>query len=289
MPIEVDLLDAGVAGLGESPLWDHRRARLWWVDSHAGRLYASGAEGQDLASWDLGQPIGSIGLAATGLVVALADGFYRFDASTGNITLIARPTMAPGTRLNDGKADRAGRFLAASMRTGDAVGAGALFRRDAGGAVEPMGRGIGIGNAICFSPAGDTLYFADSLDGKLRRYDYDQVTGKIGKRRDLVDCQAYGGSGADGATVDAQGRIWVALVLAQAVGCYAPDGTLLRSIPVPLPYPSCPAFGGPNLDTLYLTSIANSGHRLIADHPDAGRIIAIRGLDVPGIAEGIYP
>ena len=66
------------------------------------------------------------------------------------------------------------------------------------------------------------------------------------------------------------------------------DGTLLRSIPVPLPYPSCPAFGGPNLDTLYLTSIANSGHRLVADHPDAGRITAIRGLDVPGIAEGIY-
>jgi L-arabinonolactonase len=97
-----------------------------------------------------------------------------------------------------------------------------------------------------------------------------------------------GGSGADGATVDANGRIWVALVLAQAVGCYSPDGTLLRSIPVPLPYPSCPAFGGEEMDTLYLTSIANSGHRLVANHPDAGRITAIRGLDVPGIAEGIY-
>ncbi len=62
----------------------------------------------------------------------------------------------------------------------------------------------------------------------------------------------------------------------------------LESIPVPLPYPSCPAFGGPDLDILYLTSIANSGHRIIANHPDAGRITAIRGLDAPGIAEGIY-
>jgi L-arabinonolactonase len=288
MPVEIDLLDAGVAGLGESPLWDHRTARLWWVDSTAGRLHASGAEGQDQASWDLGQPIGSIGLATAGLVVALADGFYRFDAQAGTTTPITRPDMAPGTRLNDGKADRAGRFLCASMRTGDALGAGALFGLDADGAIGQLESGIGIGNAICFSPDGDTLYFADSLDGKLRRYDYDQAVGRVGPRHDLVDCQLHGGSGADGATVDAEGRIWVALVLAQAIGCYAPDGTLLRSIPVPLPYPSCPAFGGPNLDTLYLTSIANSGHRLVADHPDAGRITAIRGLDAPGIAEGIY-
>jgi len=288
MPVEIDLLDVGVAGLGESPLWDHRSGRLWWVDSSAGRLYASGAEGGDQAHWDLGQPIGSIGLATAGLVVALADGFYRFDASTGTTTPIARPDMAPETRLNDGKADRSGRFLTASMRTGEMPGAGVLFRLDADGSTRILETGIGIGNAICFSPDGDMLYFADSLDGKLRRYDYDQATGQIGKRHDLVDCQANGGSGADGATVDAEGRIWVALVLAQAVGCYTPDGTLLRSIPVPLPYPSCPAFGGPNLDTLYLTSIANSGHRLVANHPDAGRITAIRGLDVPGIAEGIY-
>ena len=287
MPVEIDLLDAGVAGLGESPLWDHRSARLWWVDSTAGRLHSSDAEGRQQAEWTFGQPIGSIGLADGGLIVALADGFYRFAVESGRIERIAGLDMAPETRLNDGKADRAGRFLAASMRTGEAIGTAALFRLDADGATACLETGIGIGNAICFSPAGDTLYFADSLDGMLRRYAYDQESGKIGQRHDLVDCREHG-SGADGATVDAEGRIWVALVLAQAVACYAPYGKLLRSIPVPLPYPSCPAFGGPDLDILYLTSIAKSGHRIVADHPDAGRITAIRGLDVPGIAEGIY-
>ena len=287
MPVDIDLLHAAAAGLGESPLWDHRTARLWWVDSLAGRLYASDVEGRDVATWDFDQPIGSIGLAEGGLIVALADGFYRFDSETGDTALIMRPDMAPETRLNDGKADRAGRFLAASMRTGEAIGTAALFRLDADGTTARLETGIGIGNAICFSPTGDTLYFADSLDGMLRRYAYDQENGKIGERHDLVDCRDQG-SGADGATVDAEGRIWVALVLAQAVACYAPDGKLLRSIPVPLPYPSCPAFGGPDLDILYLTSIANSGHRIVANHPDAGRITAIRGLDVPGIAEGTY-
>lgn len=287
MPVEIDLLDAGVGGLGESPLWDHRNARLWWVNSTAGRLCSSDAEGSNQADWTFDQAIGSIGLADGGLVVALADGFYRFAADDGRLEVIANPAMAPETRLNDGKADRAGRFLAASMRTGDATDAAALFRLDADGTTACLETGIGIGNAICFSPDGDTLYFADSLDGMLRRYAYDQDSGAVGPRHDLVDCRAHG-SGADGATVDAEGRIWVALVLAQAVACYAPDGTLLRSIPVPLPYPSCPAFGGPDLDILYLTSIANSGHRIITDHPDAGRITAIRGLDAPGIAEGIY-
>ncbi|PQM28834.1 senescence marker protein-30 (SMP-30) [Sphingopyxis lindanitolerans] len=287
MPVEIDLLEAGVTGLGESPLWDHRNMRLWWIDSAADSLHSSNAEGGEQAEWMLGQPIGSIGLAKGGLIVALSDGFYRFDLESGRVDPVAHPKMAADTRLNDGKADRAGRFLAASMRTGEAVGGAELFQLDANGAVRTLEVGIGIGNAICFSPAGDRLYFADSLDGLLRRYDYDSESGAIGPRRDLVDCRDHG-SGADGATVDAEGRIWVALVMAQAVACYAPDGVLLRSIPVPLPYPSCPAFGGPKLDILYLTSIANSGNRLVANHPDAGRITVIRGLDVPGIAEGIY-
>ena len=115
MPVEIELLDAGVVGLGESPLWDHRSGRLWWVDSTAGRLHSSDAEGGSRAEWPLGQPVGSIGLAEGGLIIALADGFYRFDAGSGQVSPVARPAMAAGTRLNDGKADRAGRFLCASM------------------------------------------------------------------------------------------------------------------------------------------------------------------------------
>ncbi|MDO9367324.1 MAG: SMP-30/gluconolactonase/LRE family protein [Sphingopyxis sp.] len=287
MPVAIDLLPAGVAGLGESPLWDHRSGRLYWVDSIAPEICSSDAEGGDIVRWTLDQPIGSIGLAAGGLVAALADGFYRFDPANGQVEAIAHPVRAPATRLNDGKADRHGRFLAASMRTGYDDDAGALFRLDADGGWAQLESGVAIGNAICFAPDGEALYFADSLDGHLRRYRYDPQSGSIGAREDLVDCREQG-SGPDGATVDAEGRIWAALVLAQAVGCYSPEGKLLRSIPVPLPFPSCPAFGGPNLDTLYLTSIADSGHRLVADHPDAGRITVIRGLDAVGIAEGVY-
>lgn len=287
MPIEIDLLPAPATALGESPLWDHRANRLWWVDSVQRRLWSSDAEGRKEAEWAFDQPVGSVGLADDGLIVALADGFYRFDPATGATDVIALPEMEAGTRLNDGKADRRGRFLAASMRMGQDGGQGSLFRLDADGQCTRIEHDVVIGNALCFSSDGDTLYFADSMDGLLRRYRYDPETGAIADRRTLVDCREQG-SGPDGATVDAEGRIWVALVLAQAIACYAPDGRLLRTIPMPLPYPSCPAFGGEALDTLYVTSIANSGHQLVADHPDAGRITAIRGLDAVGLPEGVY-
>lgn len=286
MPIEIDLLPAAPAALGESPLWDHRTSRLWWVDSLNGVLWSSDSEGRDPRDWQMDQQVGSVGLATDGLVVALANGFYRFDPATGETSLIALPDLPAGTRLNDGKADRHGRFLAASLRI-SGPNAGSLFRLDADASTTRIEHGVAIGNGLCFSPAGDVMHFADSMDGMLRRYPYDPETGAIGARQDIADCREQG-SGADGATVDRDGNIWVALVLAQAIACYDPGGELIRTLPVPLPYPSCPAFGGEGLDTLYVTCIANSGHKLVADHPDAGRVMAIRGLDAVGLPEGIY-
>lgn len=275
--------------LGESPVWDDRRHCLWWVDSLAGVIHAAAADGTPIATFRQDQPVGSIGLAEGGLVAALADGFYRIDGNTGAATPIAALPADATLRLNDGKADRAGRFLSGQMQvhaTGADPSEAALWQLDGTGAIRLTG-GLKLTNALCFSPDGTTLYFADSLEGVIRAHDYDGTTGGIGPRRDLVDCEPLG-SGPDGATVDAEGNIWVALVLAQAVACIAPDGTLLRSIKLPIPYPACPAFGGPNLDILYVTSISDSGQRLKSDHPDAGRIVMITGLGTTGLQEGRY-
>lgn len=285
MSVAIDLLPAAGTRLGESPLWDHRTDRLWSVDVVGQRILSCDAEGAAGRDWTLDQPVGSIGLAGDGLVAALADGFYRFDPHTGATIAIARPDMASGTRFNDGKADRGGNILAGSMRVGDGTVTGKLWRLGADGALVELERDLAITNAICVSPDGGTLYLADSVDGILRSYRYDGAV--LAERNALADCREAG-SGPDGATVDAAGNIWVALVMAQAIACYAPDGRLLRTVPVPVPYPSCPAFGGPDLSTLYVTSIADSGHRLVSDHPDRGRIVAIRGLDAVGLPEGVY-
>lgn len=271
--------------LGESPLWDVARQRLWWVDALAGEIHAADADGTPAVHWRYPQPVGSIVLAAGGLVAALADGFHSIDGDTGVATPLGLAGR-DGLRFNDGKADRFGRFLSGEMRMRDDASDGRLWSL-AGGTATPLLDGFAVANAICFAPDGATLYVADSLEGVIRAYPYDGLTGSLGARRDLIDSREHG-SGPDGATVDADGNLWVALVLAQAVACFSPEGALLRRIELPIPYPSCPAFGGRDLTTLFVTTIADSGHRLVTDHPDGGRIIAIEGLGVTGLAEGHY-
>jgi L-arabinonolactonase len=274
--------------LGESPLWDWTTGRLRWVDIVANRIFSARPDGSDLVVWDYDQTVGSIGLKeGGGLIAALADGFYAIDNNSGGATPIFLPPPSGfPLRFNDGKADRFGRFLSGTMQGHDLTACNsALWQLDTNGVARCIEGPVGVSNSICFSPDGGTLYFADSIEGKIRRYAYDGATGDISARDDFIDCAAYG-SGSDGATVDSEGRLWVALIVAHTIACFAPDGTLIDRFETPVPNPSCPAFGGDDLATLFVTTISNSGHRMVSDHPDAGRIMAISGLGATGLPEG---
>ncbi|WP_127107509.1 SMP-30/gluconolactonase/LRE family protein [Pararhodobacter zhoushanensis] len=287
MTIRIDLHSPQTALLGESPLWDVERQRLWWVDARAASIRCADADGTVLSDWTMPGQVGSIGLAQGGLIAALEDGFYHIDGQTGAAHCVARVTPpAPGLRLNDGKADRDGRFVSGHMHPGGGT-AGELWQLGLDGRVTQLETGLGITNALCVSPDGRQLYLADSMDGVIRRYDYDGAAGRLSNRIDLIDCRAQG-SGPDGATVDSDGRLWVALVLAHKIACYAPDGSLLQLIDSPVQYPSCPAFGGAAMDTLFVTTIAHSGHSLISTSADAGRVMAIRGLGATGLPEAVW-
>jgi sugar lactone lactonase YvrE len=187
-------------------------------------------------------------------------------------------------RFNDGKVDRQGRFVCGTMGI-FAEPRGELFRVDASGKSQILATGIRIANSLCFSPDGGTMYFADSLDRAVRAYAYHPGDEPLDLPRILVDTKPFN-SGPDGATVDSDGFVWVALVQAGKIARFTVTGELGRLVEAPTDMPSCMAFGGPDLTTLYVTSIKDSGTgRAISRHPAGGQVFAIQGLGVRGLPE----
>ena len=282
----IELVPGVRDGLGESPLWDADAGALYRVDSLAPCVHRLPGPAGPARRWDLPSPVGSVGLGRTPrhLLCALRDGFHELDLSSGALTPVRAVALPPDTRLNDGKMDRDGRYVCGSMQVADDAAPGRLFQLRADGGCAVLEEGVGVANALCFSPDGGTMYFADSRVGALWAYPYDRGTGRVGARRVLADVHALTGSGPDGATVDAEGFVWVALVRTGRLARFAANGRLDRTLDLPVPHPTCPAFGGSGLDVLYVTSISRSA-RMRSDHPEAGRLAAVTGLDLRGLPE----
>ncbi len=275
--------------LGECPLWDAEEQALYWVDIRRPAIrrldYASGR----IDTWNMPDLVGSIAFAEDGrLLVALRDSVALYDPAAGSLETIARPVAhPPGHRFNDGRCDRQGRFWAGTMHHVTRAPEGVLYRLDRGRELVGVLSGIAIPNSLAWSPDGKTMYFADSLRYAIDAYDYDAASAQISRGRVFARTQAPGFP--DGSTVDAEGYLWNAEFNAWRIVRYAPDGIVDRVIELPVQRPTCCAFGGPDLGTLYVTS---ASWQLIADEhraqPLAGGLLAFdvgaRGIPEPRFA-----
>ncbi|KPX01366.1 SMP-30/gluconolactonase/LRE family protein [Pseudomonas savastanoi] len=275
--------------LGEGPVWDVEQQRLYWIDSFDGRVLRCTDDGRELRAWDVGQKIGSMALRRSGhaALVALQTGIYNLDLPTGDLELIVDPEPGlPGNRLNDGKVDRHGRFIVGSMDTREDQASAKLYRLDPDLSLHTLDEGIIVSNGPCWSPGGETFYFADTWSGDIWAYDYDNTSGAVANRRTFAKVDTSAGGAADGCTVDAEGCLWQALVYAGKLVRYTPDGQVDRIIDMPVKKVTSLTFGGPNLDTLYVTSMARPPlPRFPEDGEQRGALFAITGLGVQGIAE----
>ncbi|PDQ19838.1 calcium-binding protein [Mesorhizobium sanjuanii] len=275
--------------LGEGPLWDVEQQRLYWIDSFDGRVFRATADGSEIRSWDVPMKIGSMALRkdGSGAVVSLQRGFHLLDFATGDVTLIHDPEPdRPMNRLNDGKVDRRGRFFAGSMDTMEEGPSGGLYRLDPDFSVTRIDSGIICSNGPCWSPDDRTFYFADTWTGEIWAYDYDIATGAATNRRTFTRVDTSRGGAADGSTVDAEGFLWNALVYDGRLVRYAPDGSIDRIIDMPVKKITSVMFGGPKLDTLYVTSMAKPPlPRFPGDGVLRGSLFAITGLGVTGTPE----
>ena len=253
---------AAGAELGERPVWNPNTGCIIWVDINAGELHQLRMEGADGGAGDsviarAGLPIGAAApRAGGGYVLAAADGFRLLEGDGAAAGPPVRPLGMPGTvRFNDGACDPAGRFWAGTAATDGQRSTGALYRLDADGSVTEVFDGVTESNGLGWSPDGTVFYYTDSgeAQSRVRAFSFDVPTGELAGERDLIKFAPDDGM-ADGLVVDADGCIWIAMWDGGCVRRYSPQGELLRRYPVPVSRPTCPGFGGPNLDELYVTT-----------------------------------
>ena len=290
-------------GLGESPFWHPGEQRLYWVDipgRRIGRVALQGLQAQGpVEYWPLNQEPGCIApVQGGGLVMALRDGVYLARTWGGDLQPLAvAPYDTLRWRFNDGKCDPQGRLWAGTLYEPKDQALGILYMLDERG-LHPQMDGVTTANGLAWSPDGRTLYWADTAAHRVRAFDFDPASGQLSGARlfhqmtpkpagwawgdPAPDLAPYGGR-PDGAAVDAQGCYWSAQYEGQRLLRLSPAGEVLAEVKTPVPCPTMPCFGGPDLKTLFITT-SRQGRSAseLADYPQAGCVFALR-VDVAGL------
>ncbi|AMY67492.1 SMP-30/gluconolactonase/LRE family protein [Frigidibacter mobilis] len=262
--------DSRPCELGEGALWHPERGQLFWFDILGRRLLSQDDSGP--LAWQMTERCSAAGwVDHDTLLVASETALFRFDIATGERSdLVAMEADNPATRSNDGRADPWGGFWASTMGLGAEDGQGAIYRYYRGELRQLWG-GLTIPNAICFGK--DFAHYADTAEGRIYRVALD-AEGWPAAAPELFLDLGLEGLNPDGAVIDAEDTLWVALWGAGKVAAYAPDGRFLRSVETGAPHNTCPAFGGAGLHTLFVTSaLEGLDARALEAAPRSGMVL----------------
>jgi sugar lactone lactonase YvrE len=269
-----------ICELGESPVWDERRALLFFVDIHAPTIHAIRIDGTGLRTWPMPNVVGSIGLTESGRPIAgIKHDLALFDPDSGELQPFARlPADEPGdTRLNDGKVGPDGAFWVGTMHdVNDRQPVAALYRIGPDGAVTRQVEGLRVSNGLAFSPDGRWMYHSDTRGYWLDRWDFSAADGAIENRMRIVEFDRSIGL-SDGGATDANGLYWSAGIYGGRLNCFTSGGELASWYAVPVPAPTMPCFCGPDLRMLAVTSLRTGEAATQLDRfPESGGLFIAR-------------
>lgn len=269
--------------LGEGPLWLLEHQQLVFVDIIAKRLLRW-SQKKGLSEVALSRRVGSVAHGENGRLLAASErGLFALDPESGEMSSIGHDQIiGPDNLMNDGKCDRQGRFVFGSKSLNETDSSGRLMSFN-GKTVRRWQSGM-VMNGPAFSPDGKTIYFADSPTRKIFCAPYDTKTGDLGAAEVFVTLAEDAGY-PDGMSVDATGHLWNAHWDGWRISRYAPDGTLVEEIEMPVSRPTSLAFGGADMKTLFITS-ARTGRAEEAANPEpAAGDLFVMETDITGLAE----
>lgn len=275
--------------LGEGIIWDAESGSAWWTDIENCLIYRYQLKSKQLQSWPTPERLACFALVSgeNYLIAGFESGFAYFEPESGYIDWLHKIEKdKPDTRLNDGRADRQGRFWSGSMVENNANDVGTLYCLDNSlNCIETIS-GLSISNALCWSPDSTYLYHADTPTNKINRYDFNNHTAELSNP--AVFAQTDSDIFPDGSTVDADGYVWNAQWGGSRVVRYTPNGEIDLIVPTPATQPSCAAFGGSELNILFVTS-AKQGldQQQLQKDSEAGNIF-IYQTDVTGIIDSKF-
>ncbi|WP_065335093.1 SMP-30/gluconolactonase/LRE family protein [Tritonibacter mobilis] len=282
------IFDARACTLGEGPLWHPERQQLFWFDIVNRRLLSR--QGDQPLDWPLDRMASAAGwIDHDHLLLASEAGLSRFNLETGTEDMLREiEADNPLTRSNDGRADPWGGFWMGTMSKAGDPGQGTLYRWTAT-ELRVIETGMSTPNAICFDQTRACAFYTDTKTRIIWRQPVDPATGWPNRAKQVfVDLRATSSSPEhkpDGAVIDADGCLWSAQWGSARVARYNPDGQALSAIDLPTGHTSCPAFGGADLTTMYVTT---ARQKLPADRPEwqetAGQVFSV-SLPVTGCAE----
>jgi len=265
------------AQLGEAPIWHPEEQKLYWVDILHPAIHSFDPATGVNETCDPGKLVSALFFGRDGSKrVATQDGIEGLDFETGQLTLIV--DVENGTnqnRLNDGKTGPGGAIWVGSMRLDSSRPSGGLYRVAPDRTIHRKDSGITVSNGLDWSPDQRTFYFVDTVPGYIYAYDFEPESGELSGKRVLAEVPEKQGR-PDGLCVDTEGGIWCAIWDGWCVNRYTPDGRLDLTIDLPVPRPTSVAFGGPELNTLYITSARTRlPARTLAEAPLSGGLLAV--------------
>ena len=289
METQAELLVDARNILGEGVRWCERSGRVFWTNIEGCRLHALVLATGERQQWDMPERLACFALTDNDdvLLLGLASRLAWFQLHNGLVTpLRAVEADLPMTRLNDGRCDRQGRFVFGTLdERPEREAIGSFYRLNLDLSLERLPLPpVAIPNSICFSVDGTAMYFCDSMKKAIYRWD-DYLGGDASRVRVFAVLDAGPGA-ADGATIDAHDQLWSAQWGASRVVRYAPDGSIERSVSLPVSQPSCVSLGGPQYDELFITTAQeNLKPAQLAIEPLAGGLFRARQPGVRGLPE----